>query len=109
MHALLMEGPMVATGGHFDRSIDFSKYRDEGCEFSPTCLHCHLPLCKYDDASVKEAQRMNRLEDVRLRNEAMLVVKEEEGLTIGQVAARFGLSKRSVFRALSKTGVAIEA
>jgi hypothetical protein len=26
-----------------------SHYVDDGCEVSPSCLSCPLPLCKYDD------------------------------------------------------------
>ncbi len=30
-------------------SGEFEYIGDDGCEYSPTCLRCPLPLCKYDD------------------------------------------------------------
>ena len=27
-------------------------WRDTGCEVSPTCLACHLPVCRYDNSWV---------------------------------------------------------
>ena len=26
-----------------------TRYRDDGCDISPSCLECPLSLCKYDD------------------------------------------------------------
>ena len=30
-------------------SPTYSHYPDNGCEVSPSCLSCPLPLCRYDD------------------------------------------------------------
>ena len=62
-----------------------SYYPDNGCNLAPACLSCPLPLCKYDDRAVRDRQI------VRLR---------ESGWTFARVAAKFGVSERTVNRVL---------
>jgi len=70
------------------------RYRDEGCELAPSCLRCPFPACKYDDpAAWHNALRERRNRELRrLRR---------NGWSIGDLAERYGLSKRSVHRILA--------
>ena len=68
-------------------------YKDDGCEVSPSCLRCPLPKCKYDEPGWwQRFQREERDRDV-LR-------AWREGLTVHQLAQKFGISPRTVFRIL---------
>ena len=64
-------------------------YCDGGCEDSPSCLNCPLPHCKYDAPH----------ERVALRNQQMLAA-QREGAKANELALRFGLTQRSVYRIL---------
>ncbi len=71
-------------------------YRDDGCEVSPSCLNCPLPQCKYDDPAWYQREIRNR------RDQEVLKVQKVEGLTVPQIASRFELSQRTVFRILRR-------
>ena len=71
-------------------------YRDEGCAASPTCLNCPLPQCKYDDPLWYRQQIRNK------RDQEVRKVQNSEGLTVPQIASRFALSRRTIFRILSR-------
>ena len=70
------------------------EYKDEGCDLFPSCLHCPLPKCRYDEARRQTAKE--------LRNKAMLRLHEIEGLNIEELAERFGVSKRTVYRIIGR-------
>lgn len=69
-------------------------YRDEGCEESPSCLRCPLARCRYDVVGGA------RIEKNRHRDAAIRRAWREEGLTPDELAARFGLARRSIYRVL---------
>ena len=69
-------------------------YPDLGCELAPSCLHCPLPRCRYDDTSRRPSKRR--------RDEEIWHLWAHQGHTVSQLAARFGLSRRSVHRILRK-------
>ena len=71
-------------------------YRDDGCEISPSCLRCPLPQCKYDDP------RWFLQERRRERDQLVLDTKERESLSVDEVAHKFALSQRTVFRILRR-------
>ena len=71
-------------------------YRDEGCEVSPSCLRCPLPQCKYDDPGWFQRQKRSE------RDGEVLAALRESGLSVTQVASRFTLSQRTVFRILRR-------
>lgn len=72
-------------------------YRDDGCEVSPRCLNCPLPRCKYDDpGQVQRAQRQRR-------DQQVVAAHEEERLTVPELARRFAVSQRTVFRILQRS------
>jgi hypothetical protein len=70
----------------------FEHYEDTGCEVAPVCLECPLPRCKFDDMVwYSKYRRMAR--DLRI----MSIIEREE-LSIEDAAARFSVTKRTVFR-----------
>lgn len=74
--------------------VDHDTYPDVGCEVSPTCLSCGLPRCKYDDpAWYKRAKQQARF--------AKIAEWRKRGLSVQELAHSFGVSKRTVNRALT--------
>ena len=71
-------------------------YKDDGCEVSPSCLRCPLPQCKHDEPGWYLRQRREE------RDRTMLRLRSREGMTVTQLARRFGVSKRTVFRSLHR-------
>ena len=67
-------------------------YRDDGCEVSPSCLTCPLVVCKFDDPGW--LRRIGRLS----RDMRVVDVRRREGLSVSELAARFGLSSRTIHR-----------
>lgn len=79
-----------------DLPPEYCHYRDEGCEFAPSCLDCPLPHCIEDIPRGKQRLRKE------FRDRAILNSFLAEGISIKQLATKFGLSKRTVQRVLSK-------
>ena len=69
-------------------------YIDDGCEVSLTCQICPLERCRYEERNGLQAMRM------RERNPQIIALRAE-GAPVDEIAERFGLSPRSVFRVLS--------
>jgi AraC-like DNA-binding protein len=69
-------------------------WRDEGCELFPSCLNCPLPRCIEEEPRGKQRLRML----ARARRMAEL---RRDGKSIKQIAVLFGVSKRTVQRALA--------
>jgi hypothetical protein len=70
------------------------QYRDDGCEVSPTCLECPLPVCRYEvPGGLAALQRGPR--------DAQILAAHERGAAIDGICREFGLSRRSVFRILA--------
>ena len=71
------------------------QYQDTGCEVSASCLACPLPQCKFDDPVwYHQYRRDNR--------DRQIYVQCQRGLTVFQAAAVFGISPRTVHRALRR-------
>jgi len=75
------------------------RYRDEGCDLSPSCLNCRLPVCRYDFPPA--ARRRLRTLD---RDEEIARLRRRERLPIADLASRFNVSRRTVFRILKRCG-----
>lgn len=73
-------------------------YRDDGCEISPSCLRCPLPMCKYDDPVWFQREKR------RERDEEVLSAMRMQNLTVPEAAARFDISQRTIFRILQRCG-----
>lgn len=71
-------------------------YHDEGCDLAPSCLGCPFPLCRYDEPG--ELQRQAR----GTRDRDLLRLRRQKGMSLGQLARRFGISTRTVHRILRR-------
>ena len=85
-------------GTLLDVAPEYFPYRDDGCEVSPSCLRCPLPQCKYDDPGWLQRARRKK------RDKEIMAALRGDGLSVQQVAARFDLSQRTVFRILRRVG-----
>ena len=70
-----------------------TRYRDDGCAVNPTCLTCPLPRCRYDDTRTLRAI-LNEPRDQQILD------LREAGMATTELSARFGISKRTIFRIL---------
>jgi len=81
-----------------DKVPELYPYKDDGCEFSPSCLNCAFPRCKYDDPGWMQRERR------RKRDRAVLEARQRDRLTVLQLARRFRVSERTIFRILGHNG-----
>jgi hypothetical protein len=68
-------------------------YRDDGCEVWHACLSCPLPRCIYEEPRRTTSQ----LTAKRTRN-AEIARLSRDGWSARELAARFGLTRRHIFR-----------
>jgi transposase-like protein len=71
------------------------QWRDQGCELFPSCLNCPRPRCIEDEPRGKQKQRSQ----ARARRMGAL---RGEGKTVRQIAEVYGVSVRTVQRALER-------
>ena len=71
------------------------RYQDDGCDLFPSCLNCPLPQCRYDEPGRRQKRK-------ELRNSEMLRLLGE-GKGIKELAQRFGVSKRTVYRIMRRS------
>jgi len=83
-----------ASEVELDLPPEYCHYRDEGCELAESCLDCPLPRCVYDEPGGK--QRWLK----RLRAREMARLFTTEGKTVKELSLIFGVSQRTVQRAL---------
>ena len=74
-------------------------YKDDGCEASPTCLTCPLPRCRYE-------ARGGLREILNEPRDARLVQMHQNGISVNIIAAGANVSKRTVYRVISKKAAA---
>ncbi len=77
-----------------DLPPEYCRYQDEGCEFADSCLNCPLPICVHDEPG--GGQRLRK----RQRAARMAGLYTSEGKGVKELAEVFGVSKRTVQRAL---------
>lgn len=77
-----------------DLPPEYCHYRDAGCELSESCLHCSLPRCIHDEPGGKQHWRKNG------RDQEIIKLFYMEGRGVKEMALRFGISPRTVQRAL---------
>jgi len=80
-----------------DLPPEYCRYRDEGCDLADSCLDCPFPQCIYE----QPRGRQHWLKKRRDREIARLV--NSEGRGIKELALMFGVSQRTVQRALRST------
>ena len=81
-------------------------YADDGCEFSPTCLTCPLPTCKYDWTPTEWAvhARANSKLGTIIRfflDRGTHPIDRGEGIAL---SLRFEVSRRTIARARVAAG-----
>jgi AraC-like DNA-binding protein len=79
-----------------DLPPEYSRYRDEGCEYASSCLHCPFPQCLYDEPR----GRQRWMKSLRNREINRLF---SGGQKIKELALMFGVSQRTIQRALRET------
>ena len=80
-------------GSELDLLPDEIGWRDEGCEFFPSCLNCPLPKCVEDEPRGQQRLRM------AARKRRMTELRRI-GKSVKEIAELFGVSRRTVQRAL---------
>jgi len=78
----------------YDLPPEYCRYRDEGCEFSDSCLDCPFPTCIYDEPG----GRQHRLKSSR--DKQMQSLFSSGGKEVKELALMFGVSQRTVQRAI---------
>ena len=86
-----------ATENESDLPPEYCHYRDEGCEFADSCLGCPFTQCLYDEPRGK--QRWLK----ELRNKEIAGLFSSGGWGVKELALMFGLSQRTIQRALKST------
>jgi hypothetical protein len=76
-----------------DALPEYSRYRDDGCDVSSTCLTCPLPRCRYEEPGGLRAI-LNELRD------RQIVLLRKKGVSVDELAGQFGISRRTIFRVL---------
>ncbi len=76
-----------------DLKPEYCHYRDEGCEYAKACLECPFPQCLYDEPRGRQRwmKHTRNKEIKRLFN---------SGKKVKELAILFGLSQRTIQRAL---------
>ncbi len=72
------------------------RYADEGCEMAPACLSCPFPVCVYEVPGGRQALVISQ------RDAEIARLFRDEHLSVRELAAVFGLSRRSVQRAVKR-------
>ncbi len=86
-----------SNGIELDLPPEYCHYRDEGCDLSDSCLDCPFARCIYDEPGGK--QRWLK----KLRAREMVRLFTTKGKGIKELALMFGVSQRTVQRALRNT------
>jgi len=81
----------------FDTELDlppeYCHYQDEGCELADSCLNCPLPKCIYDEPGGRQRW-------LKKQRDREITRQFKEGKGIKELASIFGISQRTVQRAL---------
>ncbi|MFH1640083.1 MAG: sigma factor-like helix-turn-helix DNA-binding protein [Chloroflexota bacterium] len=81
-----------------DLPPEYCHYRDEGCEYAASCLNCPFLKCIFEEPGGR--QRYLKRE----RDREIVRLYLEEGRAVRELALIFGISERTVQRAV-KQGV----
>ena len=79
-----------------DLPPEYCHYRDEGCDLADSCLSCPFPQCIYEQP--RGRQRWLK----QLRDREITGKFNREGKGVKELALLFGVSQRTVQRALKR-------
>jgi len=79
-----------------DLPPEYCHYRDEGCELARSCLNCPFPKCIYDEPRGRQRWLKGQ------RDGEIVQRFYAEGKGVKELALVFGVSRRTVQRALKK-------
>ena len=88
---------LESRADEFDLPPEYCRYRDEGCEFANSCLNCPFSQCVYEQP--RGRQRWLK----RLRAGEMIRLFTTGGKGVKELAIMFGVSQRTIQRALKRT------
>jgi len=77
-----------------DLPPEYCHYRDEGCDLADSCLNCPFPQCIYEQPRGRQCWLKKR------RDREIARLFNSEGRGIKELALMFGVSQRTVQRAL---------
>lgn len=75
-----------------------ARYRDDGCSVSSSCFNCPLPRCRYEEPGGLRAV-LNEMRD------SQILALKQAGVPVEDLALRFEVSRRTVFRVLEGTSL----
>ncbi len=76
-----------------DALPEFTRYQNNNCDVSTSCLTCPLPRCRYEEPGGLRAL-LNKTRDEQI------ATQRATGVPVAELATRFGVSRRTVFRVL---------
>jgi len=85
------------NGIELDLPPEHCRYRDEGCELADSCLRCPFPHCIYEMPRGRQSWLKKQ------RDREMTRLFTAEGKRVRELAQSFGVSQRTVQRALKNT------
>lgn len=95
------EAESLEEGFHYEHESDllpeFCHYRDEGCDLAESCLNCPFPQCVYEQPRGRQRLLKNR------RDGEIARMFRDESKEVKELALMFGVSQRTVQRALKKS------
>ena len=80
-----------------DALPEHQEYADSGCALWDRCLTCPLPRCRHDEPGGA------RQIFLRERDSEIARLRRGDGVGIDELARRFGVSRRTVFRVLRRS------
>jgi len=80
-----------------DALPEHQDYADSGCDIWDRCLTCPLPRCRHDEPGGA------RQIFLRERDSEIARLRRGDGAGIDELARRFGVSRRTVFRVLRRS------
>ena len=80
-----------------DLPPEYCHYQDNGCEIGESCLNCPLPICIYDEPGGRQRWLKKQ------RDGELVRLFQKEGKEVKELAAMFGISQRTVQRALKNS------
>ncbi len=83
-----------SPGVERDLPPEYCRYQDEGCELADSCLNCPFTGCIYDEPGGKQRWLKGR------RAREMVKLFATKGKEVKELALMFGVSQRTVQRAL---------